>query len=79
MTAFKIDSNPVPNISGSDFGNRSFDLVQFHFHWGYNDYQGIKNIKIYNYPIIEYLDFQLNKGSEHFIDGQKFPLEVFNF
>jgi hypothetical protein len=31
-----------------------FDVLQFHFHWGENDYQ----------------------GSEHYIDGIKFPAEV---
>ena len=44
----------VFKIGGSDF-DESFELLQFHFHWGYNNYQ----------------------GSEHLIDGEKFPLEVF--
>jgi hypothetical protein len=25
---------------GSDFGIEQFKLLQFHFHWGWNDYQG---------------------------------------
>jgi carbonic anhydrase len=40
-------------MTGSNFGD-TFDLLQFHFHWGENDYQ----------------------GSEHYLDGDKFPLEV---
>jgi carbonic anhydrase len=41
------------SISGANLPE-VFYLVQFHFHWGYNPYQ----------------------GSEHTIDGVKFPLEV---
>jgi carbonic anhydrase len=46
---------PLANISisGVDLPE-IFYLVQFHFHWGYNAYQ----------------------GSEHTIDGTKYPLEV---
>ncbi|CAF0723683.1 unnamed protein product [Brachionus calyciflorus] len=40
-------------IDGSDF-DENFNLLQFHFHWGYNKYH----------------------GSEHLIDGEKFPLEM---
>lgn len=42
------------SINGSNFG-KQFDLLQFHFHWGYNNFQ----------------------GSEHQINGEKFPLEVY--
>ncbi|RNA10051.1 carbonic anhydrase 4-like [Brachionus plicatilis] len=42
-----------PNVEGSDFSEK-FNLLGFHFHWGYNIYQ----------------------GSEHVLDGNKFPLEV---
>ncbi|CAF0831407.1 unnamed protein product [Rotaria sp. Silwood1] len=41
------------SISGANLPE-SFSLVQFHFHWGYNAYQ----------------------GSEHTIDGIKYPLEI---
>ena len=46
---------PLTNlsISGADLPE-NFYLIQFHFHWGYNAYQ----------------------GSEHTIDGMKYPLEV---
>lgn len=40
-------------VEGSNF-QEPFELLQFHFHWGFNDYH----------------------GSEHLIDGSKFPLEV---
>ena len=40
-------------VQGSDFDTQ-FELLQFHFHWGYNNYH----------------------GSEHTVDGAKFPLEV---
>ena len=41
----KADSNPVPSISmsyldGSVYKKDQFNLVQFHFHWGFNNYQG---------------------------------------
>jgi carbonic anhydrase len=42
------------SIKGSDF-DQEYDFLQFHFHWGFNDYH----------------------GSEHYIDSDKFPLEVF--
>ncbi len=41
------------SISGANLAE-VFYLVQFHFHWGYNAYQ----------------------GSEHTIDGRKYPLEI---
>lgn len=41
------------SISGAGLPDK-FDLIQFHFHWGYNAYQ----------------------GSEHTIDGIKYPLEI---
>jgi carbonic anhydrase len=46
---------PLANlsISGADL-SEIFYLIQFHFHWGYNAYQ----------------------GSEHTIDGIKYPLEI---
>ena len=44
---------PTIGVEGSDL-DRAYDLLQFHFHWGYNDYQ----------------------GSEHTIDGHKYPLEM---
>lgn len=40
-------------VEGSDFREK-FNLLQFHFHWGFNDFQ----------------------GSEHLVEGEKFPLEV---
>lgn len=40
-------------IDGSDLDSK-FELLQYHFHWGYNNFQ----------------------GSEHYIDGNKFPLEL---
>ncbi len=48
-----MESEPKVVFSGSNF-NENYTLLQFHFHWGENDYQ----------------------GSEHFIDGFKFPAEV---
>ena len=52
--------SPISNaekisIKGSDF-DQEYDFLQFHFHWGFNDYH----------------------GSEHYIDSDKFPLEVFH-
>lgn len=41
------------SVKGSDF-DQDFELLQFHFHWGFNDFQ----------------------GSEHYVDGEKFPLEM---
>ena len=29
----------APTVTGSDF-KTTFKLLQFHFHWGWNDYQG---------------------------------------
>jgi carbonic anhydrase len=46
-------TNDTLRIDGSDFAE-AFRLLQFHFHWGENDFQ----------------------GSEHTINGRKFPLEV---
>ena len=40
-------------MRGSDF-TEQYTLLQFHFHWGENDYQ----------------------GSEHYLNGDKYPLEV---
>ncbi len=50
-----LDNSPENKISvqGSDF-ERPYELLQFHLHWGYNNFQ----------------------GSEHYVNGQKFPLEV---
>ena len=46
----------TPYIAGSDFGQDvKYYLQQFHFHWGFNIFQ----------------------GSEHHINGEKFPLEVY--
>lgn len=33
-------THTVPFITGSDFGNDSYTLIQFHFHWGTNSSQG---------------------------------------
>lgn len=44
---------PFIGVEGSDFDNQ-FELLQFHFHWGFNNFH----------------------GSEHYIDGTKFPLEM---
>ncbi|RNA33998.1 carbonic anhydrase 4-like [Brachionus plicatilis] len=54
-----ISASPIPTesnkpfIRGSDFTER-YNLLNFHFHWGFNIYQ----------------------GSEHLLNGNKFPLEV---
>ena len=42
-----------PFITGSDY-TKPYYFVNFHFHWGYNEYE----------------------GSEHFINGYKYPLEM---
>jgi carbonic anhydrase len=34
------DSSQIPFISGSDFKGQVYYLKQFHFHWGYNIWQG---------------------------------------
>lgn len=47
------DSKVALSVKGSDF-EYDYELLQFHFHWGQNDYQ----------------------GSEHYIDSDKFPLEM---
>ncbi|CAF0789155.1 unnamed protein product [Brachionus calyciflorus] len=50
----KMINPPVaPSISGSNFKEK-YNFVQFHFHWGFNPYQ----------------------GSEHKLDGNKYPLEI---
>jgi carbonic anhydrase len=46
-------TNSTLRIHGSDFAE-AHRLLQFHFHWGKNDFQ----------------------GSEHTINGRKFPLEI---
>jgi hypothetical protein len=43
-------------MTGSDLF-QNYTLLQFHFHWGENSYQ----------------------GSEHYVDGYKYPLEVYIF
>ena len=48
-----MDSSLTPSITGSNYGEE-FKLLQFHFHWGFNPYQ----------------------GSEHKMNGTKYPLEV---
>lgn len=48
-----INPPVTPSISGSNFKEK-YNLIQFHFHWGFNPYQ----------------------GSEHKLDGNKYPLEV---
>ena len=48
-----IHQNTVVGVRGSNF-DEQYNLLQFHLHWGFNDFQ----------------------GSEHLIDGEKFPLEV---
>jgi carbonic anhydrase len=47
--------NVTLSVNGSDF-TEQYTLLQFHFHWGENEYQ----------------------GSEHFLNGDKYPLEVKN-
>ena len=51
VVATQQDSNSVPSINGSNYG-KTFSLLQWHFHWGYNNYQGsehlIDNLK---YPL----------------------------
>jgi carbonic anhydrase len=46
------DSNlKMPHITGSDFST-DFHLKQFHFHWGYNDYQGCEHhVKSKKFPL----------------------------
>ncbi|CAF0736317.1 unnamed protein product [Brachionus calyciflorus] len=34
-----IKPSIIPSISGSNY-KENFNLIQFHFHWGYNPYQG---------------------------------------
>ena len=69
---------PFIGVEGSDFDN-PFELLQFHFHWGFNNYHGkIRCIFIYHCWMNGassscHLAFS---GSEHYIDGTKFPLEM---
>jgi len=49
--ATQQDSNPVPSITGSNYG-KVFSLAQFHFHWGFNAYQGSEHLINYQkYPL----------------------------
>jgi hypothetical protein len=48
-----LEKDIIPYIDGSDFSEKFF-LISFHFHWGFNPYQ----------------------GSEHSLNGTKYPLEV---
>ena len=44
----KLDKQLVLNIGQNQNNsglNNTFELVQIHFHWGINDYQGKKNFK----------------------------------
>ncbi|CAF0892793.1 unnamed protein product, partial [Brachionus calyciflorus] len=45
------DSSSKAFINGSDFSEK-FELIQFHFHWGYNMYQGSEHL-------IDFLKFPL--------------------
>jgi len=51
VVATQQDSNTVPSINGSNYG-KTFSLLQWHLHWGFNVYQGsehlIDNVK---YPL----------------------------
>ncbi len=51
VEAAKNDLKTAPSISGSNYG-KTFELLQWHLHWGYNIYQGsehlIDNVK---YPL----------------------------
>jgi len=39
-------------IRGSDMDDDTFDLLQFHFHWGYNDFHGSEHlIDTQKYPL----------------------------
>lgn len=41
LKAFETDPDSSPYIVGSDF-SEPFYLLQYHFHWGQNIYQGYK-------------------------------------
>ena len=77
----ELNSTPTntPQLRGSDFGDDEvFFLNQFHFHWGFNNFQGNKSLLIL---VLSWLDkkcvnLPFKQGSEHHIDNEKFPLEV---
>ena len=51
VKATLIDRTTDLFISGSDFTD-TFNLQQFHFHWGWNDYQGSEHrINFKEYPL----------------------------
>jgi len=57
-----INSNKIPYINGSNF-EEDFYLSQFHFHWGYNPYQGSEHQMNGNkYPLEIHLVHQSKSG-----------------
>jgi len=61
----------TPSITGSNFGNK-FTLKQFHFHWGYNDYQGSEHL-------IDYEKFPLELHLVHENDNSALAVVGFLF
>lgn len=47
-------------VAGSNFGYHKFEFVNGHFHWGFNDYQGI-------YNVFQIIEIKLLKLSFHFL------------
>ena len=49
LLRFKVSASPInpqtvtTSIKGSNL-NETFNLTRFHFHWGYNDYQGSEHL-----------------------------------
>lgn len=70
------NASDTPYITGSDLSEKYY-LQQFHFHWGFNIFQG-KILRLIDLIVSKELfkNLKYNLGSEHHMDEKKFPGEV---
>ncbi|CAF0736229.1 unnamed protein product, partial [Brachionus calyciflorus] len=58
-----INPSVIPSINGSNY-RETFNLIQFHFHWGFNPYQGSEHrLNGSKYPLEIHLVHQSESGN----------------
>ncbi len=69
----QIDHSSVsPSVAGiTQTKDDKFELLQFHFHWGFNNYQGSEHQ-------IDYEKYPLEVREMYFLDKYKFSAERFS-
>jgi carbonic anhydrase len=79
---FNLDESRLnkPCISGSDFGSGVYCLIQFHFHWGLNKWQGSEHtVNNKKYPLELHLVHQNPKTKQIAVLGFLFQVFFLKF